>query len=49
MHHLLRSKGPRGYGALMLFLVVYLAALALILAPEGSLSSAPATTVLSVD
>jgi hypothetical protein len=39
MQHLLRTKGPRSYGALMLFLLVYLAALGLILAPKGSLTS----------
>lgn len=44
MHHLLRSKGPRSYGALMLFLIVYLGAIGLILAPKGSLTS-PATLV----
>ena len=44
MNHLLRSKGPRSYGALMLFLIVYLGAVGVILAPKGSLTS-PATLV----
>lgn|GEM_PF-4977396 len=49
MQHLLRSKGPRGYGALMLFLIVYLGAVGLILAPKGSLTSPAALSDLHQD
>ena len=38
MENLLRSRGRQGYGALALFLIVYLAALGLVIAPKGVLS-----------
>lgn len=38
MQTFLRNRDRRGYGALVLFLIVYVAALAVVFAPEGSLS-----------
>lgn len=38
MQNLIRSPGRKGYGALALFAVVYLAALGLVLAPEAFLT-----------
>lgn len=38
-------RPPRSYGPFLLFALVYLAALAVIFAPEGSLSSPAATDV----
>lgn len=39
MENLIRSRKRQGYGALMLFLIVYLAALGLVLAPKSFLTS----------
>lgn len=39
------SRSSRAYGPFMLFALVYLAALALIFAPEGSLSSPAGTDI----
>lgn len=47
MQNLLRNRNRQGYGALVLFLIVYLAALGLIFAPEGSLSGAAAPEATS--
>ena len=38
MQNLIRNRGRQGYVALALFLIVYLAALGLVLAPKGVLS-----------
>jgi hypothetical protein len=41
------SKSSRSLGALLLFGLVYLAALGLVFAPEGSLSSRAATDIVA--
>jgi hypothetical protein len=38
MQNPIRNRGRQGYGALMLFLIVYVAALGLIFAPKGLLT-----------
>ncbi|ESW59562.1 MAG: hypothetical protein Q27BPR15_16855 [Rhodobacter sp. CACIA14H1] len=38
MQNLIRNRGRQGYAALALFLIVYLAALALVIAPKDLLT-----------